>query len=1624
MANEFKIKKGLIVTGASGGTVVDIQGSQGQLFSVTDDLSGSIFAVSDISGVPILDINSSGVSTFDGNLDINGSALTITNLSTPMIKLVDTTNNLQARFRVANSYAYLSVDNPEAVGGSRIVFQVDGSEAAHFDSLLNATFAGNIVMANAKILYTDDIRASTGPMAVGPTGEAALTLRTFSTTRLTIASDGDATFTEQAFSSATSSGDASSTLTTKGYVDSLITGATIYRGAWDPSGGGYGSPDLSGVTQTSGYYYICSAAGTAEPNGTGCEPDSWETGDWVIWNDDIVDCAGTGTGGWQKIDNSSVLSGIGTGQTVALWEGAGSVTDSENLGNSLITQSGDVITIGSSSVSQLALNSIANNDSVMYFKQVGTNKAKIGYDHSEDALAFIHGSGAFTTAGMVLDGTGVGIGTTSPASKLDVQGGMSQFSTTLTNNEDWENSPISINERGQVGSAQSADKYAPNLNFHWAGRASKSLWLSAGGQLNFGEYSAAGIPTNPADGQINSGIFYGDHKGTINTATTGTTQTAGNNSTLIATTAYADAAAGAVPIGNYLPLAGGTLTGALAGTSAIFTGLVTTKIYKVTSASISNSYVRIAEIDETANQLSSSVRVTMTAHGGSHVTTCNAIISVGHSQDILIQSNSLAYTQVTLKVESNNNGQWTLSVKSNSPNASTYEFDIQGLSHNLTITPLPTASQTGTTLEHTTNFGTNVTGVSSNTPSSAGLKNIFGGKVSLTNVDANTTSVTALVLDGDEVEKRTLGTGAFGPTPVGAYLPVANPTFTGALTGPYADLEYIKLTAANPGILMKETDTTDKNWDIQVNGGRLKFYEVNDARSVFNEHLTLASGGNLGVGFTSPEAAPLASTKLSVNGNTYVAGTLGIGATSPVSGLQISTNTTGDANRNTTTAGITLTRYISGTDYRGSSIFHAYQGISGSDKELLAFAVGPGNSNSPFDFAKTKMVITEAGNVGIGTTTPNAKLDVQGTQGQLFSVTDDLSGSIFAVADISGVPIFDVNSSGVSYFDGNVGIGDSTPATNLSVVGSIGTDDIFMTSTAASSAGTAFVVNEATQLVTRTAAQVLSDIGAAPATSGGYLPLSGGTMTGNLNINTSTNFPLLFTGTNSTYTAIGIRNTGSGDAGIYMDGINGDFSGSDYAFIGQKDEGYLLYNIGVSSPLPYHVFTGGNVGIGVTGPTNPLHVHTDTDNAYAIRIEGSTNNVAGAWTGLGIGGETNNTKSAILFEDTVGSYSRGKLHLCVNNGANQDSATPTDAALTIIPGGNVGIGTTSPDAKLDIEGDFEAGYALKFTNTKGTGTVSGFRSHGVNGEDLSLYNGANRIQRWDENGNSIFDGNVGIGTDSPDDMLEIYGSSPNIRVTNTAETDAGIVFNDAQAGTGQMAAIKFNSSDEKLKFFVNDETAQRMVIDTAGNVGIGVTAPVVKLHVNQGTVSGTVIKASGVQAQIEIQTSTAGDAHLYMRPNSTGNNAAIFKMTAGTNYNWRWQDDATTPVVFMQLSQSNSSLSVKGDIIAYGSPSDERYKENIKPIESALDKVTKLQGVTFDWKESDNLLDIKEDIGFIAQDVQKIVPELVRENKDGKLSLRYQGITPILLEAIKELKAEIDLLKSKPCNCNNCNCNI
>ena len=193
------------------------------------------------------------------------------------------------------------------------------------------------------------------------------------------------------------------------------------------------------------------------------------------------------------------------------------------------------------------------------------------------------------------------------------------------------------------------------------------------------------------------------------------------------------------------------------------------------------------------------------------------------------------------------------------------------------------------------------------------------------------------------------------------------------------------------------------------------------------------------------------------------------------------------------------------------------------------------------------------------------------------------------------------------------------------------------------------------------------------------------------------------------------------------------------------------------------------------------------------------------------------------------------------------------------------------------------------------------------------------------------------------------------------------------------------------------------------------------------------LDSSFANSQVKIAATTDQNPKImFYRPTGSGTNSYPWRLQAGGGGSSSGfyigtgaSAQNTQETIANKLGLSSSgTLTVKGDVVAYGSPSDKNYKENIKPIENALDKVMDLEGVSFDWKESDSLLDIKEDIGFIAQDVQKVVPELVRENEDGNLSLRYQGLIPVLLEAMKEQQKQIDELKSQMAVCNKraCNC--
>ena len=125
---------------------------------------------------------------------------------------------------------------------------------------------------------------------------------------------------------------------------------------------------------------------------------------------------------------------------------------------------------------------------------------------------------------------------------------------------------------------------------------------------------------------------------------------------------------------------------------------------------------------------------------------------------------------------------------------------------------------------------------------------------------------------------------------------------------------------------------------------------------------------------------------------------------------------------------------------------------------------------------------------------------------------------------------------------------------------------------------------------------------------------------------------------------------------------------------------------------------------------------------------------------------------------------------------------------------------------------------------------------------------------------------------------------------------------------------------------------------------------------------------------------------------------------------------STYPGTYTIGTSTSHDLRAIGDVIAFYS-SDETLKENIQVIPNALEKVKLIKGVTFDWKDEYLTEERKEyirkrDTGIIAQDVEKVLPEVVHEKEDGTLGVRYEKIIGLLVESIKELSAEIEELKS------------
>jgi len=297
----------------------------------------------------------------------------------------------------------------------------------------------------------------------------------------------------------------------------------------------------------------------------------------------------------------------------------------------------------------------------------------------------------------------------------------------------------------------------------------------------------------------------------------------------------------------------------------------------------------------------------------------------------------------------------------------------------------------------------------------------------------------------------------------------------------------------------------------------------------------------------------------------------------------------------------------------------------------------------------------------------------------------------------------------------------------------------------------------------------------------------------------------------------------------------------------------------------------------------------------------------------------------------------------------------------------------------------------------------------------------------------VANGNVGIGTASPTARLDVSGG---IRALGGATYGTGVA--GYSFGTNDTDGGMFSPADGTLVFATNN--AERVRIDSVGSVGIGVTSPTYKLHVagdinayrpgspttgvyyfGNGTNqylyydganwtlsnSSSVLFLSGYR--INLGSGYAGEKQLYIQNSaravyfylgSDGNNLGCWDANGGFN---RFYSD------------------VNGTFIApaFYASSDGRLKDNQVLIDNALNKLTELNGVTYartDLKNQDGSPVV--DAGIIAQDLEKVLPEAIgsitqtpAQEPDPAihyLTVNYNGVSALLVNAVKELNAKTD----------------
>jgi hypothetical protein len=215
--------------------------------------------------------------------------------------------------------------------------------------------------------------------------------------------------------------------------------------------------------------------------------------------------------------------------------------------------------------------------------------------------------------------------------------------------------------------------------------------------------------------------------------------------------------------------------------------------------------------------------------------------------------------------------------------------------------------------------------------------------------------------------------------------------------------------------------------------------------------------------------------------------------------------------------------------------------------------------------------------------------------------------------------------------------------------------------------------------------------------------------------------------------------------------------------------------------------------------------------------------------------------------------------------------------------------------------------------------------------------------------------------------------------------------------------------------------------DISGNLGLGYTTPTNKLSVNGGAdFNGNVgIGVTNPSSPLSFPAAIGNKILLY--PGASGfaglgvysNEVRLHSDNLNGKVSFGWQDNSGNYTEFGKFhAWNNERLAVFGTIWANGTTyaSDERFKKNIKSISNPIEKLLQINGVEYEMNtDKFPSMNFQSDrqMGFLAQNVEKVVPEAVNENEDGYKGVDYARLVPLLLESIKEQQKQIELLEKR-----------